>query len=109
MPTLSPEAVSDLETLACTFRALGDPARLKILACLAQQDAPCCLPEEGVCACDLEEVTGLSQPTVSHHMKCLVSAELVAGEKRGRWTYYRLEPGGLATPRALLAALAPLP
>ncbi|GIW25124.1 helix-turn-helix transcriptional regulator [Meiothermus sp.] len=92
-----------LEAGASVFKALSDPARLKILAHLAQNPGgACCGPEPGVCACDLETVTGLSQPTVSHHMKCLVSAELVRGEKRGKWMYYQLDPRGFALAKAVL-------
>lgn len=86
-----------LETAAWVFKALSDPARLKILAYLSHQDAAkCCGTEEGICACDLEEVINLSQPTVSHHMKCLISANLVLGEKRGKWMFYRIDPKGFA-------------
>jgi ArsR family transcriptional regulator, arsenate/arsenite/antimonite-responsive transcriptional repressor len=85
----------ELETAALVFKALSDPARLKILAFLAAQDAgKCCGTEEGICACDLEEVTDLSQPTVSHHMKSLVSANLVIAEKHGKWMFYRIDPAG---------------
>ncbi len=93
------------DTAAWIFKALSDPSRLKILAHLARQDASCCAPGEGVCACDLESVTGLSQPTVSHHMKCLVSARLVVGEKRGKWTYYRINPEGFDLVRSVLPGL----
>ena len=83
------------DTAAWVFKALSDPARLKILAFLAKQEGgKCCGTEEGICACDLEEVTNLSQPTVSHHMKCLVSANLVLAEKRGKWMFYRIDPKG---------------
>jgi ArsR family transcriptional regulator len=92
-----------LETLACTFKGLADPARLKILLFLANQKG-CCGPE-GICACDLEAVTDLSQPTVSHHMKCLISAGLVRGEKRGKWTYYQLDPKGFALLKNALAQM----
>jgi ArsR family transcriptional regulator, arsenate/arsenite/antimonite-responsive transcriptional repressor len=86
-----------LETAAWVFKALSDPARLKILAYLSKQDVgKCCGTEEGICACDLEEVINLSQPTVSHHMKCLISANLVIGEKRGKWMFYRIDPKGFA-------------
>ena len=94
-----------LDDAAWTFKALSDPSRLKILAHLARQDAGCCPPGAGVCACDLESVTGLAQPTVSHHMKCLVSARLVAGEKRGKWTYYRIDRAGFGLVRSLLPGL----
>ena len=92
---------------AALFKALADPHRLKVLHLLAQQpQAPstdCCLPGS-VCACDLEDVLGLSQPTVSHHMRLLVRAGLVSGTKRGKWTYYTLRPEGFAQARAWLAA-----
>jgi ArsR family transcriptional regulator, arsenate/arsenite/antimonite-responsive transcriptional repressor len=85
----------ELETAALVFKALSDPARLKILSFLANQDAgKCCSTEEGICACDLEAVIELSQPTVSHHMKLLISANLVLGEKRGKWMFYRIDPEG---------------
>ncbi|CAN5742378.1 hypothetical protein BH24DEI2_BH24DEI2_17530 [soil metagenome] len=91
-----------LEPLAKTFKALADVARLKILAHLVTRDAACCTPGKSVCACDLEEVTGLSQPTVSHHMKVLIDADLVKNEKRGRWMYYRVNPRGVELARAAL-------
>jgi ArsR family transcriptional regulator, arsenate/arsenite/antimonite-responsive transcriptional repressor len=72
------------------FKALGDPVRLKILEFLMRPDAACCSQEDRVCACDLETPLGLSQPAVSHHMKILAQAELVASEKDGRWVYYRV-------------------
>ena len=89
-----------LEGAAWVFKALSDPARLKILQFLASGQAGCC--GDGVCGCDLEEVTGLSQPTVSHHMKCLASAGLVTSEKRGKWMYYALDTRGFGMAKALL-------
>ena len=94
-----------LEPLIRTFKALADEARLKILEHLVAQDASCCTPGESVCACNLESVTGLSQPTVSHHMKVLTNAKLVTGEKRGRWLYYRIDPCGLELAGAALTRL----
>ncbi len=95
-----------LDDLAWRFKALADPARLKILLYLANYDAgQCCPTGEGICACDFESVTGLSQPTVSHHMKCLISAHLVMGEKQGKWMYYRLDPEGFASIREALVSL----
>ena len=109
MPTLLPpsHAAPDtsLEPLTRTFKALADEARLKILEHLVTQDARCCTPGESVCACDLESVTGLAQPTVSHHMKLLINAQLVVGEKRGRWMYYRVDPQGLELASTALARL----
>ncbi|MCL6525874.1 MAG: metalloregulator ArsR/SmtB family transcription factor [Thermaceae bacterium] len=97
----------ELEVAAKVFKALADPARLRILVHLAQNrpDGGCCgLAEaDSVCACDLEAVTGLSQPTVSHHMRNLVAAQLVRAEKRGRWMYYHLDPEGFALAQAFLA------
>jgi ArsR family transcriptional regulator, arsenate/arsenite/antimonite-responsive transcriptional repressor len=93
----------ELETAAWVFKALSDPARLKILAFLSKREGgKCCGTEEGICACDLESVIDLSQPTVSHHMKCLVSANLVIGEKRGKWMFYRIDPKGFMFIKSLL-------
>ena len=72
------------------FKALGDPARIRIIEFLWRPEAECCSFEDKVCACDMETVLGLSQPAVSHHMKILVQAGLVLSEKDGRWVYYRL-------------------
>jgi ArsR family transcriptional regulator len=86
-----------LEAAAWVFKALSDPTRLKILQHLSSDpNGQCCGTENGICACDLENLTGLAQPTVSHHMKCLISANLVVGEKRGKWVYYRLDARGFA-------------
>ncbi len=74
--------------LAAWFRVLGDPARLRLLSMMAAR--------EETCACDLVEPLGLSQPTVSHHLKVLHEAGLVEREKRGRWVYYRPVPDRLA-------------
>lgn len=96
----------DLETLSATFKALADPARLKILHHLAfQGDGACCDNVRGICACDFEELTGLSQPTVSHHMKALVNADLVVGEKRGKWMHYRINSNGFDYVREVLAQI----
>lgn len=84
------------------FKALGDPLRLRILAFLHRPDADCCSNAAAVCACDLEGVLGLSQPTISHHMKLLVQAGLVRAEKRGRWVHYSLDHESF---RALAAVL----
>lgn len=72
------------EALARSFAALADPIRLRLLSYIASSDA------DEVCACDLVEPSGRSQPTVSHHMKILVDAGLVTREKRGLWVWYRL-------------------
>jgi ArsR family transcriptional regulator len=87
---------SDAETLATAFTALSDPVRLRMLSVVAAGDGE-------VCACDLVELSGRSQPTVSHHMKILVDAGLVAREKRGLWVWYRIVPSRLDALRTVLA------
>lgn len=82
--------------LATSFAALSDPIRLRLLSFIAASDA------DEVCACDLVEPSGRSQPTVSHHMKILVEAGLVDREKRGLWVWYRLVPSRLDALRAVL-------
>ena len=70
--------------LAGAFRALGDPGRLRLLSFLAAQ------PGGEACVCHLTGPLGLSQPTVSHHLKVLTDAGLLERERRGTWMYYRL-------------------
>lgn len=73
-----------------TLKALGDPVRLRIVGLLARPDAACCSIADRVCACDLERVLGLAQPTISHHMKILCDAGLVESRKAGKFVFYRL-------------------
>ena len=80
------------------FKALGDPTRVKLLSLIAAS------PDREACICDLTEPVGLSQPTVSHHMKLLVEAGLARRDQRGKWAYYQVLPDPL---RALAAALEP--
>jgi len=68
---------------AALFKALADPHRLTMLATLARAD-------DEVCVCDFTAALPLEQPTVSHHLRILRDAELVTGERRGTWVYYRL-------------------
>ena len=82
--------------LANSFAALADPIRLRLLSHIAAAGG------DEVCACDLVEPSGRSQPTVSHHMKILVDAGLVAREKRGLWVWYRLIPSRLDALRSVL-------
>jgi len=84
------------EVLAKSFAALSDPIRLKLLSFIAASEY------EEVCACDLLEPSGRSQPTVSHHMKILVDAGLVTRDKRGLWVWYRVVPEQLDALRAVL-------
>ena len=83
---LSAQTLSDLEAAATAelFKALADPARVRIVNLLANAGEP-------VCACNLNDPVGLSQPTVSHHLKKLVEAGLVEREERGKWAYFSLK------------------
>jgi ArsR family transcriptional regulator len=91
-------AAAPAEQLAAAFRALGDPGRLRLLSFLAAQ------PGGEACVCNLTEPLGLSQPTVSHHLKVLTEAGLLERERRGTWIYYRLRLERLAD---LCEALVP--
>ncbi|WP_372490334.1 ArsR/SmtB family transcription factor [Aeromicrobium wangtongii] len=100
---LMSEAISatDAIALAARFKALGDPTRVRLLSMVAAHDGA------EACVCDLTEPVGLSQPTVSHHLKILVDAGLLSRTKRGIWSYYAVVPGSLEGLAATLAAGAP--
>ncbi|HTO07832.1 MAG TPA: metalloregulator ArsR/SmtB family transcription factor [Myxococcota bacterium] len=111
MPIRKPEAASccapvlkgrlaerEADELAPVFRALGDPGRLRLLSFLAAQ------PGGEACVCHLTAPLGLTQPTVSHHLRVLTEAGLLERERRGTWMYYRLR---LERLDELCAALAP--
>ncbi|WIX98280.1 metalloregulator ArsR/SmtB family transcription factor [Amycolatopsis mongoliensis] len=83
--------------LAKAFKALGDPARLRLLSLITSAEGESCV-------CDLTAAFDLSGPTISHHLKVLREAGLVAGERRGTWVYYRPRPETLAQLSGLLAA-----
>ena len=78
------------ERLARLFRALGDRHRIRLLSLIAAADGG------EACICDLTAPLGLSQPTVSHHMKLLTEAGLVTREQRSKWAYYRVVPEAMA-------------
>jgi ArsR family transcriptional regulator, arsenate/arsenite/antimonite-responsive transcriptional repressor len=75
----------EVEATARLFRAIGEPARVRILNVLVTRTEP-------VCVCHLVEPLGLSQPTVSHHLKTLTDAGLLDREQRGKWAYFSLKP-----------------
>jgi len=79
----------DAEVTARVFKALGDPHRVRIVNLLANAPGP-------VCVCDLTPELGLSQPTVSFHLKKLVQAGLLTREQRGVWAYYSIDRLALA-------------
>jgi ArsR family transcriptional regulator, arsenate/arsenite/antimonite-responsive transcriptional repressor len=86
-PTLSED---EAEATAELFKALADPARVRIVNSLATESAP-------VCACEFNELLGLSQPTVSHHLKKLTEAGLLEREQRGKWAYFSLRRDAVET------------
>ncbi|MBX6350181.1 MAG: helix-turn-helix transcriptional regulator [Clostridia bacterium] len=93
--------------LAAAFRALGDPHRLQVVRVLARGTPGLGSARgEAVCACDLEALTGLAQPTVSYHMRVLTEAGLVRATRCGRWTYYEVLPEALEAVSRALAGLA---
>lgn len=87
------------EILARMFKALGDPTRVKLLSLIAAS------PDGEACICDLTGPVGLSQPTVSHHMRLLVEAGLAIREQRGKWAFYSVVPDMLSS---LATALEPV-
>ena len=86
------------ERLARLLKALADPVRLRLVSMVAAAD------DGEACVCELTEPLGLSQPTISHHLKVLVDAGILSRDKRGVWAYYSLVPGTLT---ALSAVLSP--
>ena len=96
---VSADALDDDQAavLASAFAALADPVRLKLLSHVASANG------DEVCACDLVDVSGRSQPTVSHHMKILHAAGLISRDKRGLWVWYRVVPERLDALRSVLA------
>ncbi len=96
--TTAPLSAEDADQLARTLRAIAEPTRLRLLSLIAAHD------KSEACVCDLTEPVGVSQPTVSHHLKVLVDAGLLVREKRGVWSYYILIPEALG---ALAIVLTP--
>jgi ArsR family transcriptional regulator len=94
VPLGAPLDEDEAVELAAVFKALGDPARLRLLSMIASCTGGG--TDEGapgeVCVCELTPSFALSQPTISHHLKLLKQAGLITGERRGTWVYYRLAP-----------------
>ncbi len=97
--TREPISVKGAGDLAGVLKALADPARLRLLSMIAAHEG------EEACVCDLTEPLGLSQPTVSHHLKVLSDAGFVTRSTRGKWAYYRLVPGSLDAVARTLATV----
>ncbi len=98
-PGLSAE---DAEAMARMFKALADPVRVRLFSRVASHEGG------EACVCDLGDVRdlGVSQPTVSHHLKKLRDAGLVESQRRGSWVYYRVVPGVLASMAAMVGGAA---
>jgi ArsR family transcriptional regulator len=92
--TLSAEDAAELERL---FKALADRHRLQIINILLRSGG------EAVCVCEFQPALGVSQPTVSHHLKQLLDAGVLEREKRGSYAYFRLAPGALERIGSVLA------
>jgi len=91
LPADAAQELSDL------LKVLADPARLRILSIIAAHQ------DQEACVCEFPEPLGLSQPTVSHHLKVLQRAGFLEREQRGVWAYYRLLPARLALIRDVLS------
>jgi ArsR family transcriptional regulator len=97
---------SEQEQFVEAFKAMADPIRMKIIQLLWRPEAKCCSVQDRICACDLEEMLGISQSTVSHHMKILVRAGLVIAAKEGRWIYYTVNRYSFAALSGLVTKYA---
>ena len=91
-------SATEAEALARVFKALADPVRLRLFSLIAGAEGG------EACVCDLTVAFDVSGPTISHHLKVLREAGLIAGDRRGTWIYYRAVPAALA---AASDALAP--
>ena len=89
-------STAEAERMATMFKALADPVRLRLFSRLAAHQSG------EACVCDIQNV-GVSQPTVSHHLKKLREAGLIISERRGTWVYCRVAPGVLPAMARMLA------
>jgi ArsR family transcriptional regulator, arsenate/arsenite/antimonite-responsive transcriptional repressor len=92
-----PLEAREADQSASALKVIADPARLRLLSLIQAQ------PGHEACVCHLTEPLGLSQPTVSHHLKVLLNAGLVEREQRSSWAYFHVREEPLAALRALLA------
>ena len=91
-----PISASQAAGLARVLKALADPVRLQLVSMIAANDGG------EACVCELTGPLGLTQPTISHHLKILVDAGILTRDKRGVWAYYTLVPATLDTLSAIL-------
>jgi ArsR family transcriptional regulator len=82
-------SASEADRLALVFKALADPVRIRLLRLVADS------PDTTACTCHLPTALGISQPTLSHHLKKLVDSGLLQRTQRGRWVHYRLDSAAL--------------
>lgn len=97
----SPLGADEAEEVAAALRVVADPARLRLLSLISNAEGG------EACVCNLTAPLGLSQPTVSHHLKVLADAGLLEREQRGRWAYFRIVPERLELLRGALVTRAP--
>ncbi|MEV0071219.1 metalloregulator ArsR/SmtB family transcription factor [Amycolatopsis sp. NPDC050768] len=95
-------AETDASDAAKLFKALADPLRIRLVSLIRHS------PGGEACFCDLAEEFDMPQPTLSHHLRVLVSAGILTRERRGTWSWYSLVPEPLETLQALLRAGGPL-
>jgi ArsR family transcriptional regulator len=99
--TRAPLTAADAIELASTLKAIADPTRLRLLSLIQAHEGA------EACVCELTEPFGLSQPTISHHLKVLLDAGLVTRSRRGTWAYYRAVPERLDAMAAVISAPQP--
>jgi ArsR family transcriptional regulator, arsenate/arsenite/antimonite-responsive transcriptional repressor len=92
-----PITASQATDLAHKLKALADPTRLRLVSMVAAHEGG------EACVCDLTEPLGLTQPTISHHLKILVDAGIFTRDKRGVWAYYALVPSAMDALSAVLS------
>jgi ArsR family transcriptional regulator, arsenate/arsenite/antimonite-responsive transcriptional repressor len=92
-----PLTATQAADLAHILKALADPTRLRLVSMVAAHEGG------EACVCDLTDPLGLTQPTISHHLKVLVDAGIFSRDKRGKWAYYALVPSALEALSAVLS------
>jgi ArsR family transcriptional regulator, arsenate/arsenite/antimonite-responsive transcriptional repressor len=92
-----PLSASQAADLAHIIKALADPTRLRLVSMVAAHEGG------EACVCDLTDPLGLTQPTISHHLKILMDAGIFTRQKRGKWAYYALVPAALEALSAVLS------